>query len=692
MQINRKALIATTLAAPTLLVLAVAPGAASAHGTMSNPPSRTMVCYSEGPESPRSAACKQAVATGGTQPLYDWNEVNIADAAGRHRQIIPDGKLCSAGRDKYRGFDQARADWPATTMASGATHTFKYRATAPHKGAFELYITDESYDPAKPLTWSDLESTPFHTVTNPTVAEGYYTMTAKLPSRQGRHLIYAIWQRSDSPEAFYSCSDVVFGQSNPSPAPTPTGTPTATPKPTPTTSTPKPTSTTSSPKPTSTTTPSGRQRPGRDQRGRRRRPRHRDRGRTGEGDGRLQRLPGARRHLRRLHPGQEPARHAHRGLDAEPEGGQGRHPRRDRALQGRQRGADLDHRRLIGKCRLSLSWKLSRLLASRTGGARRKTGDRWGAVAPWRVLGARFHRKRGRDTAMPVDLNNERPLAWDSATLDADTKAMLDNLQPNILRAHVREHLSVLFVRFNDVAEGRAFLRWVATTKMKSARKHMQEVRDFAAGRHRGTPYVGIGISKAGYRDLGHSVEDVREFGDPVFRDGMKRRVAEVDDPPVEEWDRAFQREIHAVILIGDAEAEPVERLREEILGELPDSARLLGEERGQGMRNPAGDGIEHFGYVDGRSQPLFLKDEVDREPKEHWDPAFPLSNVLVPDPFAPNPVRHHGSYLVFRKLEQNVRAFKEIERDLADTLGLAGVDRERAGAMLVGRFKDGTP
>ncbi|MGW4801835.1 lytic polysaccharide monooxygenase, partial [Nonomuraea sp. NPDC004297] len=63
-----------------------------------------------------------------------------------------------------------------------------------------------------------------------------YTMTAKLPSRQGRHLIYAIWQRSDSPEAFYSCSDVVFGQSNPSPAPTPTGTPTATPKPTPTTS------------------------------------------------------------------------------------------------------------------------------------------------------------------------------------------------------------------------------------------------------------------------------------------------------------------------------------------------------------------------------------------------------------------------------------------------------------------------
>ncbi|MFI7699288.1 lytic polysaccharide monooxygenase [Nonomuraea sp. NPDC049480] len=249
MQINRKAFVATTLAAPTLLVLAVAPGAAHAHGTMSNPPSRTMVCYSEGPENPRSAACKQAVAIGGTQPLYDWNEVNIADAAGRHRQIIPDGRLCSAGRDKYRGFDQARADWPATTMSSGASHTFRYRATAPHKGGFELYITKDGYDPAKPLKWADLEAKPFHTVQNPAVADGFYTMTARLPAKQGRHLIYAIWQRSDSPEAFYSCSDVVFGQSNPSPAPTPAGTPTATPKPTPT-STP-----TAPPKPTPTSTP-----------------------------------------------------------------------------------------------------------------------------------------------------------------------------------------------------------------------------------------------------------------------------------------------------------------------------------------------------------------------------------------------------------------------------------------------------
>ncbi|NRQ33002.1 lytic polysaccharide monooxygenase [Nonomuraea sp. NN258] len=234
MQINRKAIVAITLATPTLLALTVVPGTAQAHGTMNNPPSRTMVCYGEGPENPKTAACKQAVQLGGTQPLYDWNEVNIANAAGNHRSLIPDGKLCSAGRDKYRGFDQARADWPATTLSSGSAYTFKFRATAPHKGAFQLFITKDGYDPAKPLKWSDLESTPFHSEANPALSGGSYTLAAKLPSKQGRHLIYAIWQRSDSPEAFYSCSDVVFGQGNPNPAPTPTGTPTATPKPTPT--------------------------------------------------------------------------------------------------------------------------------------------------------------------------------------------------------------------------------------------------------------------------------------------------------------------------------------------------------------------------------------------------------------------------------------------------------------------------
>ncbi|WP_455358127.1 lytic polysaccharide monooxygenase auxiliary activity family 9 protein [Streptomyces sp. SYSU K21746] len=194
-----------------LALAGLAAGPAAAHGSMTDPVSRVSACFAEGPESPKSAACKAAVAASGAQAFYDWNEVNIANAAGSHKSLIPDGKLCSAGRDKYKGLDLPRADWPSSKLSSGA-HTFRYKATAPHKGSFELYVTKDGYDPSKPLKWSDLESQPFAKATNPKLENGAYVFDGTVPAKSGRHLIYSIWQRSDSPEAFYTCSDVVFGK------------------------------------------------------------------------------------------------------------------------------------------------------------------------------------------------------------------------------------------------------------------------------------------------------------------------------------------------------------------------------------------------------------------------------------------------------------------------------------------------
>ncbi|MEV5412227.1 hypothetical protein AB0K60_25760 [Thermopolyspora sp. NPDC052614] len=289
---------------------------------------------------------------------------------------------------------------------------------------------------------------------------------------------------------------------------------------------------------------------------------------------------------------------------------------------------------------------------------------------------------------MPVDLENTEPLAWDSPDLDEDTKAMLDNLQPNILQAHVRDHMSILFVRFGDADGGRRFLRSLVPL-MKSARTHLEEVRGHRESKAPGTVYVGVGISKDGYRELGF---DPKKFDDAQFTGGMKRSRDFLNDPPASEWEEHYQGEIHAVVLIGDATAEPVEATRAKVLELMGSTVRLLGEETGLGMRNPEGKGIEHFGYVDGRSQPLFLADQVAEERSVNWSPFFPLNHVLAADPLAPNPTRHFGSYLVFRKLEQNVRAFRQAEEELADALGLTGADRARAGAMLVGRFRNGTP
>ncbi|GHC79441.1 lytic polysaccharide monooxygenase auxiliary activity family 9 protein [Streptomyces flavofungini] len=204
--------VAIAIAGVAPLALTVfAAGPAAAHGSMTDPVSRVAGCFQEGPEAPRSAACKAVVAAGGTQALYDWNGVNIANAAGESKEIIPDGKLCSAGNDKFKGLDLPRADWPASKLAAGA-HTFRYKATAPHRGSFELYVTKDSYNPRKPLKWSDLEAKPFAKVTDPKLVNGEYVFSGKVPAKTGRHLVYSIWQRSDSPEAFYTCSDVVFGK------------------------------------------------------------------------------------------------------------------------------------------------------------------------------------------------------------------------------------------------------------------------------------------------------------------------------------------------------------------------------------------------------------------------------------------------------------------------------------------------
>ncbi|MFD6620075.1 lytic polysaccharide monooxygenase, partial [Streptomyces albidoflavus] len=207
---RKLAALATTGITPlALLTLSTTP--AAAHGTLGDPASRVAACYAEGAENPTSAACKAAVAAGGTQALYDWNGIRDGAAGGKSRERIPDGKLCSANSEEFKGMDLARTDWPATQVSAGS-YTFKYKVTAQHKGTFNLYLTKQGYDASKPLAWSDLDlEHPVATKTDPTAEGGFYTFTGTLPERTGRQLIYGIWQRSDSPEAFYSCSDVTYG-------------------------------------------------------------------------------------------------------------------------------------------------------------------------------------------------------------------------------------------------------------------------------------------------------------------------------------------------------------------------------------------------------------------------------------------------------------------------------------------------
>ncbi|WNV84449.1 lytic polysaccharide monooxygenase [Umezawaea sp. Da 62-37] len=208
--------------AVAVLYTALAVGTASAHGAVVAPVSRSAACGADGAQPP-PAACKAALSASGPKASAEWDNIRVANVKGRDREVVPDGKLCSAGLREYAGLDLARADWPTSKLDSGAVK-FTYRATIPHKGTFRLYLTKDGYKPENALRWADLEEQPFMTVTDPPLVKDAYSLAGTLPAgKEGRYLIYTIWQNSDTPDTYYSCSDVtlVAGASQAGAAPQP---------------------------------------------------------------------------------------------------------------------------------------------------------------------------------------------------------------------------------------------------------------------------------------------------------------------------------------------------------------------------------------------------------------------------------------------------------------------------------------
>ncbi len=293
---------------------------------------------------------------------------------------------------------------------------------------------------------------------------------------------------------------------------------------------------------------------------------------------------------------------------------------------------------------------------------------------------------------MSVDLT--KVLSWKHA--NADEVDMLDDLQGNILKGHGRDHTSNLFLVFdqNQPIKIKTFIHNLAI-RIKTAHQQLKESdarKKRVIGAADGGVFVSFLLSAAGYDALG--IPNAKIPQNTAFLNGLKSRQEILADPDFGLWEDTFQNQIHAMVLIGDDHLANVEKEREIIINLMPDSVSVVGEENGMAIRNDNNDGIEHFGYVDGRSQPLMLKEDIQFEGGIHiWDPTFPIGQALVRCPGGTS-ANSHGSYFVFRKLEQDVKGFKEAEEAIAKQLELEkhGEDPELAGAMLVGRFEDGTP
>ncbi len=294
----------------------------------------------------------------------------------------------------------------------------------------------------------------------------------------------------------------------------------------------------------------------------------------------------------------------------------------------------------------------------------------------------------------------------------------LADVQGNILKGHGRPFVKCIFFRFKDgeAHAVRAWLRHLADGVITSAPRQLEETELYHKHRIPGGLFGAFYLSSAGYRYLGVKLpvepavnpgtgEPVSPFKDPdtgnplpdAFAAGMKARQKLLNDPDPGGWETFFQSDVHAMLLLGDVDAGRLNDAAAREIRGIKSATEAAHVEHGHVINNEHGDGIEHFGYADGVSQPLFLKEDLEKvnrngqEMLSVWNPGAALGLVLVPDG---NGTERYsfGSFFVFRKLEQNVKGFKEMEEKMAEALHFEGQDAERAGALLVGRFEDGTP
>lgn len=297
--------------------------------------------------------------------------------------------------------------------------------------------------------------------------------------------------------------------------------------------------------------------------------------------------------------------------------------------------------------------------------------------------------------------NLDRTLNWAEIRENPESPAdvaFLTELQGNILKGHGREHTSNIFIRFNDAEAGRKLLVSLEP-KITFAYEALKEADYFNDTHLVGEPFIAVFLTADGYRFLGL---DEKMPDDEAFRAGMVTRAG-LNDPPSAEWD-GFLLSPHCMIMVAASDQREEGASKTVTNGAARDAAAasmiewLRGsgaiesceQQLGDALFNADGNGIEHFGYVDGRSQPLMLEDELIKEESVNWSPRIPLSQVIVPDKGG-NLEVSCGSYFVFRKLRQDVREFKVREEQLFIEAGMQG-KKDRAGASIVGRFENGWP
>jgi Dyp-type peroxidase family len=259
------------------------------------------------------------------------------------------------------------------------------------------------------------------------------------------------------------------------------------------------------------------------------------------------------------------------------------------------------------------------------------------------------------------------------------------DLQGNILCGYGRvyRHGLFLFMRVEDPQAARGWLR-----------DRLAEVTTALPWVEAPPATLNVAFTFAGLAELGVPRAVLGRFPDD-FCEGMTERAAVLGDTGPshpDTWEREL-REIHVLVTVNAIEEEIRNEREDELTADALNRGFSLGRAQRTAMRD---EDKEHFGFRDGISQPSIrdpnagpwrrTKSDVEVEPGEFVLGYQDEGGTLAPAP--PN-LGANGSYLVVRKLEQDVDGFWDfIEQQ-------AGGDPHRSewlAAKILGRWRDGTP
>jgi Dyp-type peroxidase family len=306
----------------------------------------------------------------------------------------------------------------------------------------------------------------------------------------------------------------------------------------------------------------------------------------------------------------------------------------------------------------------------------------------------------------------------------------LHDIQGNIVKAYSRDRMPrgrYVFFAVKQGRAGRTFLDGLMPMITSSA--HAKRI----AGDSSRAPRVATNVALTfdGLRALGVPQASLQSFPDE-FAMGMRARRTLLGDDgasALEHWDPIWRsaHRVHILVLIhGETDAVIDERYRAilDLLRPLNGGVELLSGHRGDGGASDLPyqqasslfiDGRysanEHFGYRDSISNPYFRGVEGhpsnvmgggkvtgrDVDTQEGWAPLETGEFLLgyrdeaseLPDAPLPPLLAQNGTYLVYRKLHQNVGSFDAYLEDVGkDYPG----GKEALAAKMCGRWRNGAP